>query len=215
MGSGQGSGSSHTRLQNRPRCSNLLSRGMPYRITLTVRPGYCGEWAPALMTMAVVSSPFNVGSTASANRPELHHARTHLSNGAKQRLTSSSVLQGRARSPPSYNHSLRYCRRLFQLPRMERADATAFWRLPHHRHCTPLRLSQRRHRGQHQRLPACRHQRPHRWNPPTPPDQPQLRRRNPCPPRTPAAVAPATPRTGIGQWAQRQSACFYWRLRWL
>ena len=77
--------------------------------------------------MAVVSSPFNVGSTARASRPDRHHARTHLSNGAKQRLTSSSVWQGHARSPPSYNHSLRYCRRLFRLPRMERADATAFW----------------------------------------------------------------------------------------
>ena len=79
------------------------------------------------MTMAVVSSPFNVGSTASASRPERHQARTHFSNGTKQRLTSSSVLQGRARSLPSYNHSLRYWRRLFQLPRGERAEATAFW----------------------------------------------------------------------------------------
>ena len=40
LGSGQGSGSSHTRLQNRPRCSNHLSQAMPYRITLTVRPGF-------------------------------------------------------------------------------------------------------------------------------------------------------------------------------
>ena len=47
LGSGQGSGSGHTRLQNRPQCSNRLSQAMPYRITLTVRPGYCGEWAPA------------------------------------------------------------------------------------------------------------------------------------------------------------------------
>ena len=39
LGSGQGSGSSHTRLQNRPRCSNRLSQTMPCRITLTVRPG--------------------------------------------------------------------------------------------------------------------------------------------------------------------------------
>ena len=29
LGSGQGSGSSHTRLQNRPRCSNHLSQAMP------------------------------------------------------------------------------------------------------------------------------------------------------------------------------------------
>ena len=29
LGSGQGSGSSHTRLQNRPRCSNRLSQAMP------------------------------------------------------------------------------------------------------------------------------------------------------------------------------------------
>ena len=40
LGSGQGSGSSHTRLQNRPRCSNRLSQAMPYRMTLTVRPGF-------------------------------------------------------------------------------------------------------------------------------------------------------------------------------
>ena len=40
LGSGQGSGSSHTRLQDRPRCSNRLSQAMPYRITLTVRPGF-------------------------------------------------------------------------------------------------------------------------------------------------------------------------------
>ena len=39
LGSGQGSGSSHTRLQNRPWCSNRLSQAMPYRITLTVRTG--------------------------------------------------------------------------------------------------------------------------------------------------------------------------------
>ena len=35
-----GSGSSHTRLQNRPRCGNRLSQVMPCRITLTVRPGF-------------------------------------------------------------------------------------------------------------------------------------------------------------------------------
>ena len=40
LGSGQGSGSSHTRLQNRPRCGNRLSQVMPCRITLTVRPGF-------------------------------------------------------------------------------------------------------------------------------------------------------------------------------
>ena len=38
LSSGQGSGSSHTRLQNRPRCNDRLSQEMPYRITLTVRP---------------------------------------------------------------------------------------------------------------------------------------------------------------------------------
>ena len=40
LGSGQGSGSSQTRLQNRPRCSNRLSHVMPCRVTLTVRPGF-------------------------------------------------------------------------------------------------------------------------------------------------------------------------------
>ena len=59
--------------------------------------------------------------------PERHQERTHRSNGAKQRLTSSSVWQGRARSLPSYNHSLRYWRRLFHLPQGESAEATAFW----------------------------------------------------------------------------------------
>ncbi len=58
--------------------------------------------------MAVVWSPFSVGSIASASRPERHQASTHRSSGAKQRLTSSSVWQGRARSLPSYNHSRRY-----------------------------------------------------------------------------------------------------------
>ena len=56
-----------------------------------------------------------------------HQVSTHFSNGAKQRLTSSSVRQGRARSLPSYNHSRRCCRRLFQLPHIERAAVTAFW----------------------------------------------------------------------------------------
>ena len=53
-----------------------------------------------LMTMAVVWSPLSVGSTARARRPERHQVRTHRSNGAKQRVTSSWVLQGRARSLP-------------------------------------------------------------------------------------------------------------------
>ena len=61
------------------------------------------------MTMAALSSPFSVGSTAKARRLPHHQASTHCSNGAKQRLTSSSVRQGRARSLPSYNHSRRYC----------------------------------------------------------------------------------------------------------
>ena len=39
LGSGQGSGSSQTRLQSRPRSSNRLSQSMPWRIALTVRPG--------------------------------------------------------------------------------------------------------------------------------------------------------------------------------
>ena len=43
----------------------------------------------------------NVGSTAKASRSERHHERTHIRRGAKQRLTSSPVWQGRARSPPS------------------------------------------------------------------------------------------------------------------
>ena len=94
-----------------------------------------------LMTLAVVSSPCNVGSTAGANRPERHQARTHLGSGAKQRLTSSSVRQGRARSPPSYNHSLRHWRRLFQSPRVERADATAFWQ------ALPAGMVPQTHRG--------------------------------------------------------------------
>ena len=64
---------------------------------------------------------------ARASRPERHQVSTQRSRGAKQRVTSSSVLQGRARSLPSYNHSRRYWRRLFHLPQGERADATAFW----------------------------------------------------------------------------------------
>ena len=39
LGSGQGSGSCHTRLQRRHRCSNRRSQVMPCRIILTVRPG--------------------------------------------------------------------------------------------------------------------------------------------------------------------------------
>ena len=58
--------------------------------------------------MAVVWSPFSVGSIARASRPERHQASTRRSSGAKQRLTSSSVWQGRARSLPSYTHSRRY-----------------------------------------------------------------------------------------------------------
>ena len=42
LGSGQGSGSSQTRLQSLPRCSERLSQAMPCRITLTVRPGFSG-----------------------------------------------------------------------------------------------------------------------------------------------------------------------------
>ena len=41
LGSGQGSGSSQTRLQRRPRSSNRRSQSMPYRITLTIRLGLC------------------------------------------------------------------------------------------------------------------------------------------------------------------------------
>ena len=93
-----------------------------------------------LMTMAVVSSPFNVGSTARASQPERHQARTHFSSGAKQRFTSSSVWQGRARSLPSYNHSRRYWRRLFQAPQGERAEATAFWQ------ALPARIAPQTHR---------------------------------------------------------------------
>ena len=54
-----------------------------------------------LMTMAVIWSPFSVGSMARAKRLESHQERTQRSRGAKQRLTSSSVWQGRARSLPS------------------------------------------------------------------------------------------------------------------
>ena len=39
LGSGHGSGSSHTRLQSLPRCINRLSQPMPWRTRLTVRPG--------------------------------------------------------------------------------------------------------------------------------------------------------------------------------
>ena len=53
------------------------------------------------MTMAVVWSPLRVGSMAKANEPEHHQVRTHRSKGAKQRVTSSSLWQGVARSPPS------------------------------------------------------------------------------------------------------------------
>ena len=42
LGSGQGSGSSQTRLQKRPKCSKRLSQAMPWRITLTIRPVCCG-----------------------------------------------------------------------------------------------------------------------------------------------------------------------------
>ena len=54
-----------------------------------------------LMTMAVVWSPLRVGSMAKAKPPDRHQQRTHRSSGAKQRVTSSSVWQGVARSPPS------------------------------------------------------------------------------------------------------------------
>ena len=39
LGSGQGSGSSQTRLQRRPLISNRRSQSIPWRITLTVRAG--------------------------------------------------------------------------------------------------------------------------------------------------------------------------------
>ena len=39
LGSGQGSGSSQTRLQRRPLSNNHLSQSMPWRMTLTVRTG--------------------------------------------------------------------------------------------------------------------------------------------------------------------------------
>ena len=45
--------------------------------------------------------PFSVGSMARAKRLESHQERTQRSRGAKQRVTSSSVWQGRARSLPS------------------------------------------------------------------------------------------------------------------
>ena len=79
------------------------------------------------MTMAVVWSPLRVESMARASRPDCHQVSAHRSSGAKQSVTSSSVWQGRARSLPSYSHSRRYWRRLFQLPQSERAEATAFW----------------------------------------------------------------------------------------
>ena len=67
-------------------------------------PGH-GDGATAvyctLMTMAVVWSPLRVGSMAKAKPPDRHQQRTHRSSGAKQRVTSSSVWQGVARSPPS------------------------------------------------------------------------------------------------------------------
>ena len=47
-----------------------------------------------LMTMAVIWSPFSVGSMARAKRLESHQERTQRSRGAKQRVTSSSVWQG-------------------------------------------------------------------------------------------------------------------------
>ena len=50
---------------------------------------------------ATESGVHTVGSTAKARRSERHQARTHRSNGAKQRVTSSSVWQGLARSLPS------------------------------------------------------------------------------------------------------------------
>ena len=53
------------------------------------------------MTMAVVWSPLRVGSMATASLPDTHQVSTHRSSGAKQRVTSSWVLQGRARSLPS------------------------------------------------------------------------------------------------------------------
>ena len=71
-------------------------------------PGHGNGASPdPLMTMAVVSFQ---RSTARASRPERHQARTHLSSGAKQRLTSSSVL---------HVDSLRYWR-----------QRSAFWQAP-------------------------------------------------------------------------------------
>ena len=77
---------------------------------------------------------------ARASRPDRHQVSTHRSRGAKQRVTSIWVLQGRARSLPSYNHSLRYWRRLFHLPQGESAEATAFWQ------ALPARMAPQTHR---------------------------------------------------------------------
>ena len=82
------------------------------------------------MTMEFIWSPFIVGSIANTSLSDCHHESSHLISGTKHNLSSNCTRQGLARSDPSYSHSLRYWRRLFQLPMMTtRAATTAFWQL--------------------------------------------------------------------------------------
>ena len=94
-----------------------------------------------LMTLAVVSSPCNVGSTAGANRPERHQARTH---SGQRREAETHVQFGPAGAGPVaavVQPLSEILTRLFQSPRVERADATAFWQ------ALPARMVPQTHRG--------------------------------------------------------------------
>ena len=78
-------------------------------------PVATGMAVPSQLMVTPIASPRRT-ATPSPTPSSTLVWRTHRSNGAKQRLTSISVRQGRARSLPSYNHSRRYWRRLFHLP---------------------------------------------------------------------------------------------------
>ena len=85
-----------------------------------------------------VWSPLVVGSIANTSLSDCHHESSHLNSGTKHNFTSNCTRHGLARSVPSYSHSLRYCRRLFQCRRCRRGTAqrrsdSCFWRVLSHR----------------------------------------------------------------------------------
>ena len=98
LGSGQGSGSSHTRLQNRPRCSNHLSQAMPYRITLTVRPGLIpatavsGRQRPGRRSQAAGGQPCHRRLPPWSRRPGSASPPTTRTNAAKSAPVSPAGL---------------------------------------------------------------------------------------------------------------------------